>query len=403
MSKSLIYVVFVGVVLASLGQILSDMYVPSMVAISSSLHTSINLVQSTISWYMFGLACSRLMFGPISDALGRRNPLIFGMLLCLIGSVSCIFATSIYILIIGRLLQGLGAGVGSVISGAIVRDLLHDKVVPKAFSFISMFNILAISTAPFLGGYVGTYFGWRANFVVMCCFVVLAFCIVIFFLQETNKYADKNHLMLSKIRQNITQIFKNKIFLAYAICVVSVFGMILVWITLGPVLSQEVYKISPIDYGCIALIGGISYAFGAFCNTMLVKYYMVIEIITLGSYIIFGAGASAFVFWYFDVIEIWALVVPVVVFSFGASIVLPNSFASAILPFKQIAGTAGAVLGFTQGLGGGVSSAIVALLPDNSQLPIAVAYIVAGVVVFCAVKYVVKLEASFIRNEPITE
>src|SRR3990167_8473181 len=123
------------VMVSSLGQIMSDVYLPSLPAIGIGLHAGSQAAQFSLSIYMFGFAISILVYGPLSDGIGRRKPLLVGLCLCLIGSIVCFSAQSIQIMIIGRLVQGLGAGATLSISQPILRDLFDGKTLAKYSSY----------------------------------------------------------------------------------------------------------------------------------------------------------------------------------------------------------------------------------------------------------------------------
>ena len=95
---------------AYLTQFAADIYSPSLPAISLALNTSIDNVQWSMSVYMFGIASSQLIYGPLSEGLGRKPPMIFGLLIMLMGSIICALTESIDQLILGRFVQGAGAG-----------------------------------------------------------------------------------------------------------------------------------------------------------------------------------------------------------------------------------------------------------------------------------------------------
>jgi Bcr/CflA subfamily drug resistance transporter len=392
MNNSMFKIVFVAVTLTSLGQIVADMYVPFFVAIAHSLGTSVDLVQATVSLYMLSMALSRLLCGPISDALGRRRPLIFGTFICFLGSVICMISNNVHIFSLGRLLQGLGAGVGSVVSGTIVRDSLQGQKMNRAFSYISMINVLAISTAPFIGGYMGSYLGWRANFAFMAFFSMLVWYVVVFILPETNVFADVGYLRFRQIRENILRVLSNRFFLGYAGCVVSVFSAIFVWLTLGSVLLQETYGLSQMQYSWGILICGSGYAVGAFCNSWLVNYYKANRIIMFGCIISLLGGVFGFLPCFQVYCEnSWHIFASSLIFLFGVSLVLSNAFAGALIPFRKIAGMAGSILGCLQGLGAAIASAVVAMLPDDSAIPLSLSYIGSSVIALGFILYIIRI------------
>lgn len=381
MMKSLSYVIFISILFESVGQVASDLYLPSLPAISSGLHTTTHLVQMTVFLYMVGYSISRLIYGPISDAFGRKNPLIAGLLLSLLGALICVFAKSIGVLIAGRFLQGLGAGAGVIIGSAIVRDLLEGKDLAKTYSYMGLANIVLIASAPFLGGYFQSWFGWRASFIFLTLIAVFGLWVSVFHLKETNQYKSMENLRVSKIKENLVTLITHRSFVAYSICIFMVYGAIIAWLTLGPVWMQNTLGLSPIQFGWVTLVGGVFYASGVFFNSQMVNRYGMNRMLAIGASVITLSGFMLLLFWGLNPASFWFMIIPIMFFIFGASIIFPNAFAGALIPFAKIAGISGAIAGFMQVFGGSIASGIMTLLPNNTPLPLVVAFVLCGAMI----------------------
>ena len=123
MKTKLPIIVACALLFGSTANLAMDIYIPSLPAIARSLHATINLTQLSVAAFVGGVTIARLVFGIISDAFGRRSPIIVGAFVAVIGSVMCLYAPNIYILIAGRFLQGLGAGGINVIGRVILSDI----------------------------------------------------------------------------------------------------------------------------------------------------------------------------------------------------------------------------------------------------------------------------------------
>ena len=119
----------------TLGFLVSDLYAPSLPAIEVGLKTSESLVQLTLSLYLLAVGLVQLLYGPFSDRWGRRNVLLVGMIVSLVGLLGCIVAWNIYALLIARILQGLGLGVCPAVGRAIVRDVYSGERLPRVGSY----------------------------------------------------------------------------------------------------------------------------------------------------------------------------------------------------------------------------------------------------------------------------
>ncbi|MCL5260828.1 MAG: multidrug effflux MFS transporter [Gammaproteobacteria bacterium] len=382
--KSFSYIIFISVLFGCLGQVASDLYLPSLPAISISFNVSAASVQMTVAAYMFGYALSFLFYGPISDAIGRKIPLIGGLIIFLLGTLGCVLTNSIDLLIAARLLQGFGAGSGVILGNTIIRDLSDEHNLAKAYSYLGVANIVAIASAPFFGGYLQQFFGWRANFIVLLIYSLLALSISIFCLSETNQHRTIANLHLKQIRLNLSTLFSNSQFVLSIVSIFMVYGAILAWLTLGPIFLQNTLGISPADFGTIALVGGVFYAAGAFINGKLINKFDAHNMLIFAAGLSIFSGIAILLLYLLFPHSTLAIVLPVFGFLFCTGIIFPNAYAGALKSFAKIAGFAGAIVGFVQISGGALSSGIMSLLPKTTVAPIALAIILSGACVFTA-------------------
>ncbi|MFF5079359.1 Bcr/CflA family efflux MFS transporter [Actinoplanes sp. NPDC000266] len=153
--------------LSALGPLTIDMYLPSLPTITTDLHTTEAAVQLTLTGTLLGLALGQLVVGPLSDAIGRRMPLLAGVAVHILASVLCVIAPNLAVLGTLRVLQGLGAAAAAVIGMAIVRDLFTGLAAAKLFSRLMLVIGVAPILAPTIGGTVLNWTSWRGVFVVL--------------------------------------------------------------------------------------------------------------------------------------------------------------------------------------------------------------------------------------------
>ena len=164
--------------LSALGPLSIDMYLPALPRLAVDLGASDSTVQLTLTAFIVGLAVGQVVAGPLSDAYGRRVPLLIGLALYVVGSVAAAVSPDITLLIISRAVQAMGAAAGLVISRATVRDLFSGKAMTKFFSMLMLVNGLAPIIAPLLGGQLLNFTTWRGVFVVLTGFGVLLLVVV---------------------------------------------------------------------------------------------------------------------------------------------------------------------------------------------------------------------------------
>lgn len=171
--------------LTSLGPLSIDMYLPALPAMASEFGVSTQMVANSLPAYFFGLALGQLIYGPLSDRIGRKPPLYIGLVLFSLASMLCVFAHNEWGLIAARILQALGGCVGVVIARAAIRDRLDLQTSAQAFSSMMIVMTIAPIIAPTLGAWLLRWMNWEAIFVVLTCVGIICCLCVHFFFKET--------------------------------------------------------------------------------------------------------------------------------------------------------------------------------------------------------------------------
>lgn len=171
--------------LTALGPLSIDMYLPALPQMAADFSVSTQMLANTLPAYFLGLALGQLLYGPISDRIGRKKPLYFGLSLYSIACLLCVFSSNEWILIFARILQALGGCVGVVIARAAIRDRLDMQGSAQAFSSMMIVMGLAPIIAPVFGAWILKFFTWHAIFVILAGVGLGSFICVHFFFQET--------------------------------------------------------------------------------------------------------------------------------------------------------------------------------------------------------------------------
>jgi len=161
------YMVVVLGLLTMFGPLSLDLYLPALPQLADDLATSASAAQLSITACLVGLALGQLVAGPLSDRLGRRRPLMVGLLAYLFASIACALAPSVEVLVALRFIQGLAGAAGIVISRAIARDLYSGRALMIFFSRLLLIAGLAPVIAPILGGQLSRIMDWRGIFLVL--------------------------------------------------------------------------------------------------------------------------------------------------------------------------------------------------------------------------------------------
>lgn len=379
------------VLVACLAGISSDIYSPSLPAIAVSFGTPIDLVQWSMAVYMFGLSVSQLFYGPLSDGLGRKPVLLIGLIIFSAGTFICYFATTIDMLIFGRLVQGLGVGACAALWRSTFRDVFSGPELAKYGSYLSVFMVFVVPAAPALGGYLQETFSWQASFLFLAFYSLVTISLLLTLFQETSIYHEKSRLNPSFIIATYIELLKNRLFMGYSFCVFLTFGAFFSWFAVGPVLLIDILHYSPVEFGWMsftALCGAM--AIGSFLNAGLVVRFGLYPMLRFGWLMTFSGGAIMLLSYWIVGLHAIPVVFSVMIFYLGSTFIFANTFAGAFAKVGKIAGFAGALYGALQIAGGSVLAAVVAYLPDTSPVPLAFVYMGCSALAWTTYKLMVR-------------
>jgi len=164
-----------------------DISVPSFPDISDYFHISDGLTQMTIAVNFFGFCLSSVAYGPLSDCYGRRNVMLIGNAIMLIGAVLCVVAHNIELLLIARFIQGFGASTSAVVVFAMIADVYETDKAAKLIGLMNSLITVFMSIAPIAGGFINNLVGFRGNYFVIALVSVISWIMLYFQLPETKK------------------------------------------------------------------------------------------------------------------------------------------------------------------------------------------------------------------------
>ncbi|STY28356.1 multidrug resistance protein [Legionella wadsworthii] len=271
--------------------------------------------------------------------------MLIGLSINFIGSLICWLSPNIYLLFLGRFIQGLGVGAGYSLARPILRDLFEKETLAVYNSYLAISTVVILTTAPILGGYIQQYAGWRYNFLFLS---IYGFLILYFFYlntPETSKFHHQDNFKIKVIIMNTKILLKSPIFLRFSLCPLLTYAGILAWITEAPIVLQEIVGLTPVQFGWIYIFSGIGFALGGFLNMKFVIKAGIERMMNIGFSSQLVAGLLMLLFYLFGYINTAVIVMPILLFMMGSSLVFPNSSAGALTPFPKIAGTAGVLFG----------------------------------------------------------
>ncbi len=357
-----------------------NMYLPSLPDIARQLHASTAQAQFTISAYLIGFAVGQIFYGPVSDRHGRRPILIAALALYCIASLACSLSTSIEMLIVARAFQALGGCGGIVLARAIVRDIHSGARAGRELSLIASVMALAPVLAPIAGGFLQTYFGWRAVFFTLVGAGFAGVGIVWVALPETLKSRAAEPLSITSILRSYRLVAGNPAYLAYLGITAASYAGLFVWISAAAFVLQDLYRLSPFDFGIVFALGSVGYMAGSALAARVVVITGLDGVLGIGAVTCAAGGIGMMLAVACGFPSSLALVFPMAIYLAGLGMVLPQGIAGALTPFPERAGAASSLFGFVQQSVAALCGAVVGWLLGQSAWPLAIGVAAMGCV-----------------------
>jgi DHA1 family bicyclomycin/chloramphenicol resistance-like MFS transporter len=366
-------IIVLGVMVA-LGPLTIDMYLPALPKIADDLSVSSSVVQLTLTGTLAGLALGQLIVGPLSDSLGRRRPLMAGIVLHMVASVICMLAPNLVVLGLARVLQGVGAAAAMVVAIAVVGDLFSDSAAATVLSRLMLVLGVAPVVAPSLGAAVLLHGSWHWVFTALVVLAGALLVVAALALPETLPPSHRRPLRVRGIAATYMELLRDMRFVILVL--VAALGMsgLFAYIAGASFVLQGTYGLDQQAFalvfgaGAVALIGATQF------NVVLLKRFSP-QAITLWA--LAAALVAAGVFAGLSVAHAGGLagfVVPVWAILAAMGLVIPNAPALALSRHPEAAGTAAALLGAAQfGLGAAVAPLVGVLGNDQVALSIVMA------------------------------
>ena len=366
--------------LAAMGPLCTDLYLPALPNMAAELSSSASQMQLSITACLLGLSLGQIVLGPLSDARGRRLPLLFSLGVFIAASFLCSRASSVGELVALRFLQGLAGSGGVVLSRAIACDLFRGTELTKFFSLLMLINGVAPIFGPVIGGQIMNFFEWSAIFLFLSLCGAAQFSLVFFGCRETLPREKRvQGGMLQSIRA-MFRLFGNRVFLAYMLIQGFVMAGFFGYISASPFVLQNLYGLSAQQYAlCFGFNGFGIMIFAQITGRLCAAY---------GDRTLLCAGACLSLVAAVCIAVVAVLHLPVAfmtgalfVFVSCIGITTTTSFSLAIASQQGGAGSASGLLGVTSFVFGALSSPLVGLGGSSSAVPMAVVAVVSGLCV----------------------
>jgi DHA1 family bicyclomycin/chloramphenicol resistance-like MFS transporter len=378
--------------LVALGPLTIDMYLPALPKIGDDLGVSSSVAQLTLTGTLAGLALGQLIVGPLSDSLGRRKPLMVGIVLHMLASLMCLFAPNIAVLGVARGLQGMGAAAAMVVAFAVVGDLFEESAAATVISRIMLVLGAAPIIAPSLGAVVLLKASWHWVFAVLVVMAGALLLVAAFALPETLPVSHRRPLRVRSIGATYVEVLRDIRFVVLVL--VAALGMsgLFAYIAGAAFVLQGQYGLDQQAFalvfgaGAAALIGATQF------NVVLLRRF---SPQTIALWALAAASAAGVVFVGLSAGHIGGLVgfvVPIWVILGAMGLIIPNAPAVALSRHTEAAGTAAAVLGAAQfGLGAAIAPLVGVL--GNDEFALALVMTVGMVIALFALALTLRVGA----------
>jgi len=367
--------------------------IPTLESFAQLYQAPYSTVQFIISAYLLGLASSMPLVGFLSDKIGRRPVLISGLILFVIASIFCSTTDSLNSLIFWRVIQGIGASVGSVMARAMIRDVSNASETARSLSRVTAIMGISPMIAPVIGGIGYQIFGNpNGIFIITAAIGILVLTAILLLLPETRDAALVESTSKEPWSDKYRYLLGSKVFvgssLIYAFTTGAFFAIL-------AVASTVFYNDLGIDSAGFGFIWGgltILYTVSAFMAGTLSSKYGLMKVLLFGVLLNVIAGLLFYsLVKVFDVTLI-SVIVPLVIMFFAHGYIVPMSLAQAVSARPEIAGSSS---GLSSALGlviGGMFSVLSGLVFDGRLLPIAL--IVSASTILCGLSYFMVLSGK---------
>jgi DHA1 family bicyclomycin/chloramphenicol resistance-like MFS transporter len=374
--------------LTAMGPLAIDMYLPALPAIARDLQSTPGLVQVSLAAYFIGIAGGQALYGPLSDAMGRKPALYLGLLVFTLSSMACALAPRVEVLIACRFVLARGGCAPLVVPRAVVRDHFDEQASVRALSALVLVMGLAPILAPLIGGQLLTRWGWRAIFWVLAGYGATWLAVVTVFLPESLPRAARRTQPPAVVLATYSRLLGDRAFMGWVLSGGMIFSGLLAYISGSSFVFIELFDVPPERFGfyfganAAGLIGAsqlnawLARRHGARRMVSVVIPCAAVAGVALAAAAVTGIGGFA------------GILVPLFCFVACHGSTMPNSTALAMAPHGAVAGSASALLGTLQFSMGAIAGALVGVLSNGTAVPFASVIAACGVGALLALRLV---------------
>lgn len=369
MTQSFLRAALILGLLSAIGPFAIDMYLPALPSIGQSLDASIGAVQASLMAFFIALGVGQLIYGPVSDQIGRKPPLYFGLVLFAIGSVGCALAPDIHILVAMRFVQGLGACVCTVVPRAVVRDLYTGADALRLMSMLMLVFSVSPILAPLAGSLLIEWQGWRSAFWFMLVIGLLGLVVMTTHMSETRPPEARVGSSWGQAFRGYATLLRDRHFLGLVF--IGSFGIasFFAYLANSSFVLIDHYGLTPRQYSIVFAANAASFIGMSQLTGRLGQRFGLKPMVRAASHGYAGIMGLLLVLFLLGV-EALPVLLALLFVGYGfLGLIIPTTAILALEDHGPIAGTASALMGTLQFATGASVMAVVGLFVDGTALP----------------------------------
>lgn len=368
------------VLFTTVGPVAMQMFLPALPAIQRDFGVSAAEAQMTVSLALLAFGISMLVYGPLSDRFGRQRPLQIGMFLYCAGCLLCTVATSLDMLIAGRVLAAVGGAGGMTLTRAMVRDTYPPSQVAPALSQLMIGQIVPPMLAPVLGGLIAVSFGWRAIFITQTAVAIVVLLLVL----RAPETLRQRHTLASPLSllTNYGTLLRHPRFNAFTLFNAIGIGGYFLCLAGAPLVLIDTLHLSPADYGLIFILVPGSFMLGNILTSRLARRFSPKVMVPLGSAFSIAGPLVGLALVLTLPLSPWTVMIPAGIMTFGHGLSMSSAQAASMAARPTLAGAAAGLGGFLQMAVGALVTQGFGLIHDGTAVPLLGGMAVASLTAF---------------------
>ncbi|PRY29168.1 multidrug effflux MFS transporter [Umezawaea tangerina] len=356
--------------LCTLGPLSVDMYLPAFPSMARELGTTAPQIQLSLTTFIIGLALGQLVVGPISDAVGRRKPLLIGLSAYVLFSLMAAIAPTALALAGIRLAQAFGVAAGFVVATAVARDMFSGMAMAKFMSMLMLVNGLGPVIAPVLGGQVLRLTSWRGTFLVLALIGTVLLVVLAMALPETHPEEKRAPANLKGTLRTFGGLLSDRFFVGYALAASFALGSLFAYVSGASFVLQNVFGLTPQQFSLVFGLNSFGILLAGSLNTWLTGRITPRVLLTAGLVMATAGGLGLLTAGLLGG-NLLAFLPPLFLLTTSVGVLLPNAATLAMNRHPESAGSASALLGVLQFLAGGLVAPVVGAAGTSSVIPMA--------------------------------